>query len=62
MAKKATKSKTSPKNARRGCLCEDGTYSKECCEGNLINQGIGNTKGQQSSNVVNVNTQRIINS
>ena len=62
MAKKATKSKTSPKNARRGCLCEDGTYSKECCEGNLINQGIGNTKGQQSSNLVNVNTERKINS
>lgn len=62
MAKKATKSKTSPKNARRGCLCKDGTYSKECCEGNLINQGIGNTKEQTSSNVVNVNTERIINS
>ena len=35
-------SRTSPKNKRRGCLCKDGnTYSRECCNGNMINQGIG---------------------
>lgn len=38
----ATPGKSSPKNSRRGCLCEDGnTYSTSCCEGKLINQGIG---------------------
>ena len=37
-----TLGKSSPKNSRRGCLCKDGnTYSTSCCEGYLINQGIG---------------------
>ena len=38
-----TKSKTSPKGGKRGCLCPDGTYSSECCNGDLQAQGIGNT-------------------
>lgn len=38
-----TPSKTSPTNSRRACLCKDeDTYSIECCNGHLINQGIGN--------------------
>ena len=37
---KATKSKTSPKGGNRGCLCADGTYKKECCNGSTIAQGI----------------------
>ena len=37
-----TQGLSSPKNSRRGCLCQDGnTYSTDCCEGDLINQGIG---------------------
>jgi hypothetical protein len=40
---------TSPKNSRRGCLCADGKrYSKDCCKGKLINQGIGTLKGQSN--------------
>lgn len=36
---------SSPKNNRRGCLCLDGKkYSRECCDGFLINQGIGATE------------------
>jgi len=35
-------SRTSPREGRRGCLCQDGTYSRKCCKGNMINQGIGN--------------------
>jgi hypothetical protein len=32
---------TSPVGGKRGCLCEDGkTYDKDCCKGELINQGI----------------------
>lgn len=42
---KATKSKTSPKGGKRGCLCDDGKYSKECCNGDLQNQGVGVTSG-----------------
>ncbi len=41
----ATKGLSSPKNSRRGCLCKDSnTYSKKCCDGYLINQGIGQTE------------------
>ena len=32
---------TSPKGGKRGCLCEDGTYSSDCCNGELQEQGIG---------------------
>ena len=37
-----TLSHSSPKNSRRGCLCaHSNTYSTKCCDGYLINQGIG---------------------
>ena len=36
-----TPSRSSPKNARRGCLCEDNTYNRKCCDGSLQAQGIG---------------------
>lgn len=37
--------KSSPKNSRRGCLClHNNTYSRECCDGYLQNQGIGKTE------------------
>lgn len=55
-----TKSKTSPKGGKRGCLCDDGTYSKECCNGNLQNQGIGTTQSQSSSVVENIDGSRTI--
>ena len=33
---------SSPRSSRRACLCKDGrTYSRKCCDGELINQGIG---------------------
>jgi hypothetical protein len=50
----------SPQDSTRGCLCEDGTYSKECCNGELINQGIGALVGQVTSTVVNTNSPRVI--
>lgn len=38
-----TVGRSSPKNNRRACLCVDSnTYSRRCCDGYLINQGIGN--------------------
>ena len=55
-----TKSKTSPKSGKRGCLCDDGTYSKECCNGDLQNQGIGTTQSQSSSVVENIDGSRTI--
>lgn len=55
-----TKSKTSPKNGKRGCLCDDGTYSKECCNGDLQNQGIGKTTGTENVTVTESNGVRTI--
>ena len=43
---------SSPQDARRGCLCADEeTYSIECCEGELINQGLGSLVNQGTSNI-----------
>lgn len=55
-----TKSKTSPKGGKRGCLCSDGTYKKECCNGDLQAQGIGATQNQSSSVIENVDGSRTI--
>ena len=55
-----TKSKTSPKGGKRGCLCDDNTYSKECCNGDLQNQGIGTTTGVDSVTVTENNGVRVI--
>jgi hypothetical protein len=48
MAKFKTPSYSSPKGGRRGCLCENGTYSTKCCDGSLQAQGIGMTTGTES--------------
>ena len=53
---------SSPKGGKRGCLCKDGKYSSECCQGELQEQGIGSTVAQQSSTVTNTNTARVITS
>lgn len=56
-----TKSKTSPKGGKRGCLCSDGTYKKECCNGDLQAQGIGATLSQGGESLINnVNEARTI--
>jgi hypothetical protein len=40
-----TRGKSSPKNNRRACLCANSnTYSRKCCDGALIQQGIGQTQ------------------
>jgi len=36
-----TPSWSSPKGGSRGCLCPDGTYSRKCCDGSIMAQGIG---------------------
>ena len=51
---------SSPKGGKRGCLCKDGTYSSKCCEGELSEQGIGVTVGQQTSTVTNTNEPRVL--
>lgn len=51
---------SSPKGGPRGCLCKDGKYSKECCDGELQSQGIGSDQQGGASNVTNVDTTRVI--
>lgn len=42
MSKTKTPSKSSPREgSKRGCLCQNGTYSTKCCDGSLQAQGIG---------------------
>ena len=57
---KKTKSRTSPKGGNRGCLCDNGTYSKKCCNGDLQNQGVGSLNTGSTGNVVNINEPRVI--
>ena len=47
-----TPSRTSPVGGRRGCLCKNNTYNSKCCNGNLQNQGIGATTGQNTPTVL----------
>jgi len=48
-SKVSTPSRTSPKGGRRGCLCRDrDAYSIECCNGDIIAQGIGSITGSES--------------
>ena len=54
MAKKKTVSKVSPKGGKKGCICEDGTYSSKCCDGTLQAQGIGLTTVSDSATVTEV--------
>ena len=38
-------STASPTHGRKGCLCKDGkTYSRDCCDGSVQAQGIGETR------------------
>ena len=62
MAKQKTVSRTSPKGGKRGCLCDDGTYKAECCDGTLQAQGVGSLVSQSTSTVVNTNGVRVITS
>jgi hypothetical protein len=46
-----TRGLSSPKNSRRSCLClHSNTYSRKCCEGALLQQGIGVIQGTINPN------------
>ena len=55
-----TPSKSSPRGGKRGCLCGNGTYSKDCCNGDLQNQGVGSLVQQGTHTVTNTNGTRVI--
>jgi hypothetical protein len=46
-----TASKVSPRGGKRGCLCKDGKYHKDCCDGSLEAQGIGKIASVTPQNV-----------
>ena len=46
-----TPGKSSPRNSRRGCLCENNTYHVDCCDGSLQAQGIGSITGDYKTPV-----------
>ena len=58
---KTSVSKTSPKTNNRACLCKDGTYSKDCCTGEMIAQGIGSFVNQTESTTTKTTQTRNIN-
>ena len=60
MEKKVRVSKSSPKGGKRGCLCKDGKYSIECCDGSLQAQGIGRESAQSTANINHTVTARVI--
>lgn len=48
-----TRGLSSPKNSRRGCLClHEDIYHVRCCNGALMEQGIGNIQGTPTIVVV----------
>lgn len=51
---------TSPKGGKRGCLCKDNKYRKECCEGELSQQGIGSTVNGGSQTVIRHATNTVV--
>lgn len=51
-----TESRTSPKGGNRGCLCKNGTYHVNCCDGSLQAQAIGSLTGQATT-IINGVTQ-----
>jgi hypothetical protein len=56
-----SKDKTSsPRGGNRSCLCADGTYSIECCDGELKSQGIGSLVQSVASTIVNTNQERVL--
>ena len=50
-----TASKVSPRGRKRGCLCKNGKYHKDCCDGSLEAQGIGKTASVTPQNVTVTN-------
>lgn len=34
-----------PHSTKRACLCQDNTYSRDCCGQSYYSQGIGNVTG-----------------
>jgi hypothetical protein len=57
-----TPSKSSPRGGKRGCLCGNGKYLKECCNGDLQNQGVGSVSKQGTYTVTDNNGTRTITS
>jgi len=51
---------SSPKGGNRGCLCADGTYNSDCCDGELQSQGVGSLVQSVTTTITNTNAPRTI--
>jgi len=51
---------TSPTSGKKACLCKNGKYSRKCCKGETINQGIGTLEGQGNSVIIRENGSKTI--
>jgi hypothetical protein len=51
---------SSPLGGNRACLCANGTYSKDCCDGELQSQGVGSLVQSVTTTITNTNAPRTI--
>lgn len=54
------KKKKQPTKTGRVCMCKDGSYSQECCNGEIYAQGIGSLENGSESIVTDENETRTI--
>jgi len=55
---KKTPSRITKNNGKRGCLCDDDTYSPDCCDGTIWAEGVGVTQNQTNNTTTNTATTR----
>jgi len=58
---KKTPSRINKSKGKRGCLCDDNTYSYKCCDGTIWAEGIGVTQNQTNNTITNSAQSRNIN-
>lgn len=55
---KKTPSRITKKSGKKGCLCDNGTYHPDCCDGTIWAEGIGIIQGGHESTITNNAVQR----
>ena len=54
MSRKYKGRSSSPRNSKRGCLCRDGSYSRDCCDGEYFSQGVGSVTKTSTTRYYNI--------
>ena len=55
---KKTPSRITKTSSKKGCLCKDGSYHTDCCDGSIWAEGIGIIKGGHVGNKTRTSTSR----